>query len=109
MELLFGPLSPVLCYVPSEFWGAVIRLMTKLHCFVYICRLMAGLSFTIVYGALLTKTNSIARIFNAGKKSARPPRFISPRSQLAICSGLVLVQVWKVSSKQIRTLLLFIT
>jgi metabotropic X receptor len=42
---------------------------------------------------LLTKTNRIARIFNAGKRTAKRPSFISPRSQLFICSGLVGVQV----------------
>jgi metabotropic X receptor len=50
-------------------------------------------NFSIVYGALLTKTNRIARIFDASKKSAKRPNFISPKSQLIICSGLILVQV----------------
>ena len=48
---------------------------------------------SIVYGALLTKTNRISRIFNASKQSAQRPNFISPKSQLCICSGIVLVQV----------------
>lgn len=56
-------------------------------------RFGAGFCFTVVYAALLTKTNRIARIFNAGKHSARRPSFISPRSQLIICTGLVGVQV----------------
>lgn len=51
-----------------------------------------GLCFTIVYSAILTKTNRIARIFKAGKRSARRPSFISPKSQLLICGGLILVQ-----------------
>lgn len=51
-----------------------------------------GLCFAVVYSALLTKTNRIARIFKAGKKSARRPSFISPKSQLIICGGLILVQ-----------------
>ncbi|KAG8250622.1 hypothetical protein J6590_097863 [Homalodisca vitripennis] len=49
--------------------------------------------FTVVYAALLTKTNRIARIFNAGKRTTKRPNFISPKSQLIICSGLVSVQV----------------
>ncbi|GJQ86872.1 putative receptor family ligand binding region [Trypoxylus dichotomus] len=56
-------------------------------------RFSAGFCFTVVYAALLTKTNRISRIFNAGKRSAKRPSFISPRSQLIICTGLVGVQV----------------
>ncbi|XP_020294565.1 metabotropic glutamate receptor 2-like [Pseudomyrmex gracilis] len=54
-------------------------------------RFAAGLCFTVVYAALLTKTNRISRIFTAG--SARRPSFISPRSQLIICAGLIFVQI----------------
>lgn len=56
-------------------------------------RFGAGFCFTVVYAALLTKTNRIARIFNAGKRTAKRPSFINPRSQLFICSGLVSFQV----------------
>ena len=49
--------------------------------------------FSIVYGALLTKTNRIYRIFNASKHSAQKPTLISPKSQLIICSGIVFTQV----------------
>jgi metabotropic X receptor len=45
----------------------------------------------VVYAALLTKTNRISRIFNAG--SAKRPSFISPRSQLIICCGLIFIQI----------------
>lgn len=57
------------------------------------CRFGAGFCFTVVYAALLTKTNRISRIFKHGKQSAKRPSFISPRSQLVICSGLTSVQV----------------
>jgi len=53
----------------------------------------AGFCFTVVYAALLTKTNRIARIFKASKQSAKRPSFISPESQLIICSFLTFVQV----------------
>lgn len=56
-------------------------------------RFGAGFCFTVVYGALLTKTNRISRIFRHGKQSAKRPSFISPRSQLVICAALVFVQV----------------
>lgn len=61
------------------------------HNFISANRFAAGFCFTVVYAALLTKTNRISRIFNAG--SAKRPSFISPRSQLIICSGLVFVQI----------------
>nr|XP_045590887.1 metabotropic glutamate receptor 4-like [Procambarus clarkii] len=52
-----------------------------------------GFCFAVVYSALLTKTNRISRIFNAGKRTAKRPSFISPRSQLCICLCTVSVQV----------------
>ncbi|XP_037090177.1 metabotropic glutamate receptor-like [Pollicipes pollicipes] len=52
-----------------------------------------GFCFSVVYSALLTKTNRIARIFNAGKKTAVRPNFITPGSQLVICALLIVVQV----------------
>ncbi|XP_037917846.1 metabotropic glutamate receptor 2-like [Hermetia illucens] len=56
-------------------------------------RFGAGFCFTVVYAALLTKTNRIARIFKAGKQSAKRPSLISPKSQLIICACLMSVQV----------------
>ena len=50
------------------------------------------MGFSIVYGALLTKTNRISRIFHSASHSARRPSYISPRSQLIITSVLVSVQ-----------------
>lgn len=62
-------------------------------------RFLAGFCFTIVYAAILTKTNRIARIFKSGRRTIRRPHFISPKSQLIICAGiasaqLVLVGLW---------------
>ncbi|XP_050193266.1 metabotropic glutamate receptor 6-like [Myiozetetes cayanensis] len=57
-------------------------------------RLFLGLGMSLTYAALLTKTNRIYRIFEQGKRSVTPPRFISPTSQLVITftlSGLQLV------------------
>ncbi|XP_059499127.1 metabotropic glutamate receptor 6-like isoform X2 [Stegostoma tigrinum] len=56
-------------------------------------RLLLGLGTSITYSALLTKTNRIYRIFERGKRSVTPPRFISPASQLAITSALISVQL----------------
>ncbi|KAF8781700.1 Metabotropic glutamate receptor like protein [Argiope bruennichi] len=52
-----------------------------------------GLCFTIVYSAILTKTNRIDRIFRCGARSTKRPNFISPKSQLFICGGIVSIQV----------------
>lgn len=62
---------------------------------IFICGIQKagiGLCFSIVYSAILTKTNRIARIFRAGKRSARRPSFISPKSQLIICGCLIMIQ-----------------
>nr|XP_033808034.1 metabotropic glutamate receptor 8-like isoform X2 [Geotrypetes seraphini] len=56
-------------------------------------RLLLGLGMCISYAALLTKTNRIYRIFEQGKKSVTPPKFISPTSQLAITFSLISLQV----------------
>ncbi|CAG0893388.1 unnamed protein product [Darwinula stevensoni] len=52
-----------------------------------------GTGFSIIYSALLTKTNRISRIFDSASKSARRPSFISPRSQLIITCSLISVQL----------------
>lgn len=82
--LLIGIL---LCYAASFLF--VIR-PTAVVCGIQ--RTAIGTCFSIVYAALLTKTNRISRIFRDGKKSAGRPGFISPKSQLAICGGLVSIQ-----------------
>ncbi|XP_035227551.1 metabotropic glutamate receptor 4-like, partial [Stegodyphus dumicola] len=52
-----------------------------------------GLCFTIVYSAVLTKTNRIDRIFRSGARSTKRPNFISPKSQLIICGGIISIQL----------------
>ena len=66
-------------------------------------RFSVGIGFSMVYGAMLTKTNRISRIFQSASQSARRPSYISPRSQLIITAVLVSVQfmaamVWIVAS-----------
>ncbi|XP_031423033.2 metabotropic glutamate receptor 6-like [Clupea harengus] len=56
-------------------------------------RLLLGLGMAISYSAMLTKTNRIYRIFEQGKKSVLPPKFVSPGSQLIITFILISVQV----------------
>lgn len=52
-----------------------------------------GVGFSIIYGALLVKTNRISRIFDNAAKSAIRPKYISPRSQVIITLILILLQV----------------
>ena len=56
-------------------------------------RFFTGFCFSIVYAALLTKTNRIQRIFNSGQKSSTKVQFISPQSQVVICGAIVTGQV----------------
>ena len=57
-------------------------------------RLGIGLAFAMMYGALLTKINCIARIFESTKKQGKLRlKHISPRSQVVICSCLIVVQL----------------
>ncbi|CAH1156098.1 unnamed protein product [Phaedon cochleariae] len=88
-ELSYVLLSGILmCY------SMTFALMLKpSDVFCGIQRFGAGFCFTVVYAALFTKTNRISRIFDASKHTAKRPNFISPRSQLAICTGLVGIQV----------------
>ncbi|XP_035825890.1 metabotropic glutamate receptor 4-like [Aplysia californica] len=52
-----------------------------------------GFCFSVCYSAILTKTNRISRIFRAGKRTVKRPKFISPESQLVICASLVACQI----------------
>ncbi|CAH2080290.1 unnamed protein product, partial [Iphiclides podalirius] len=98
-ELSFVLLAGILmCYLVT--FALVLR-PTDVVCSLQ--RFGTGFCFTVVYAALLTKTNRIARIFDASKQSARRPSLISPKSQLLICSLLVSVQVvvvvvWQIAS-----------
>ncbi|UYV82046.1 GPRMGL5, partial [Cordylochernes scorpioides] len=67
----------------------LVQKPTDMVCGVQKCTL--GLGFSVIYAALWTKTNRIARIFRAGAR--RRPGFISPKSQLFICGSLVSVQL----------------
>uniref|UniRef100_A0A1A9WYC5 G-protein coupled receptors family 3 profile domain-containing protein n=1 Tax=Glossina brevipalpis TaxID=37001 RepID=A0A1A9WYC5_9MUSC len=56
-------------------------------------RFGVGVGFSIIYSALLTKTNRIARIFHSASKSAIRLRFISPKTQVVITASLIGIQV----------------
>ncbi|XP_071135606.1 metabotropic glutamate receptor 1-like [Mytilus edulis] len=59
----------------------------------YFTRILPGLSFSMIYGALVTKTNRIARILEGTKKIiTKKPRFMSASSQVIISCILVGVE-----------------
>lgn len=79
-----------LCYSTTF---ALIAKPTKFTC--YLTRILPGLSFAIIYGALVTKTNRIARILAGSKKRiiTKKPRFMSATAQVVITWLLVSVEV----------------
>ncbi len=52
-----------------------------------------NMSFTVVYGPLLTRTTRIYRIFHIGRKTKVMPSFTSPISQVFITLSLISTQV----------------
>ncbi|KAG7155867.1 Metabotropic glutamate receptor 5-like [Homarus americanus] len=65
---------------------------TTLSCAV--SRIMPGLSFAMIYAALVTKTNRIARILAGNKKiMMRKPRFMSATAQVIITCILISIEV----------------
>ncbi|XP_067129617.1 metabotropic glutamate receptor 3-like isoform X2 [Centruroides vittatus] len=83
--LLIGIL---LCYSMTYI---ILAKPTTITCM--LLRVGLGLCLSICYSAIFTKTNRISRIFNQGIKSIKRPSYTSPRSQIAICLGLVSVQL----------------
>ncbi|KAL5009877.1 hypothetical protein ScPMuIL_012182 [Solemya velum] len=56
----------------------------------YFTRILPGLSFSFIYGALVTKTNRIARILEGTKKIiTKKPRFMSASAQVVITFILI--------------------
>ena len=77
------------CYLVSF---AILAKPNFVTCF--ITRTLPPISFSIIYSALLTKTNRIARILAGSKKRilTKKPRFLSTTSQVVITWILVGIQ-----------------
>ena len=60
----------------------------------YLTRILPGFSFSLIYGALVTKTNRIARILAGSKKKimTRKPRFMSASAQVIISLIIIAVE-----------------
>ena len=59
----------------------------------YLTRIIPGMSFALIYGALVTKTNRIARILEGTKKIiTKKPRFMSASAQVIITCLLIGVE-----------------
>ncbi|XP_074651721.1 metabotropic glutamate receptor 5-like [Tubulanus polymorphus] len=60
----------------------------------YISRILPGFSFSLIFGALVTKTNRIARILAGSKKKimTRKPRFMSSSAQVVITCIIIGVE-----------------
>ncbi len=56
-------------------------------------RFIIGMSLTSCYTPLMLKLNRIYRIFKAGQVTTSQPLFISPKSQVFICIGLLGLQL----------------
>ena len=54
---------------------------------------LISICFTLTYVPTLLKVNRIYRIFRAGKRSVRRPRFVTPRHQLTLAGILIFIQV----------------
>lgn len=82
-------LSMVLCYINTFF---LVAKPNKSACF--ITRVLPGASFAMMYGALVTKTNRIARILAGSKKKiiTRRPYFMSATAQVTITWLIVLIE-----------------
>uniref|UniRef100_T1L4Q2 G-protein coupled receptors family 3 profile domain-containing protein n=1 Tax=Tetranychus urticae TaxID=32264 RepID=T1L4Q2_TETUR len=87
-----------LCYVllagiASCYVMAFIILTKPTYATCLIQRLGIGVCISMIYGAILTKTNRISRIFHSARRSARRPTYISPVSQLCITGIIVFIQI----------------
>ncbi|KAJ8962264.1 hypothetical protein NQ318_018242 [Aromia moschata] len=73
---------------------AILAKPSPLSC--ALTRLLPGISFAMIYAALLTKTNRIARILAGSKKSfpTRKPVFMSAAAQVVITLFLISIEVF---------------
>jgi len=59
----------------------------------YITRILPGFSFSMIYGAVLTKTNRIARILARGKKKILPKKMHCMKTWSLVSITVLLIAV----------------
>lgn len=81
-ELSYCILAGIFVAFTSTFF--LVAKPTLVTC--YLSRILPGLAFAMVYGALVTRTNRIARILAGSKKKimTRKPRFMTTSAQVII-------------------------
>ncbi|GAB1606994.1 metabotropic glutamate receptor 1-like [Argonauta hians] len=85
-ELSYIILGGIIFALTSNF--VLVAKPTIVSC--YFTRIIPGLSFSCIYGALVTKTNRIARILEGSKKiMTKKPRFMSASAQVVITCLLI--------------------
>ncbi|XP_014784677.1 metabotropic glutamate receptor 5 [Octopus bimaculoides] len=85
-ELSYIILGGIIFALTSNF--VLVAKPTIVSC--YFTRIIPGLSFACIYGALVTKTNRIARILEGSKKiMTKKPRFMSASAQVVITCLLI--------------------
>ncbi|TKR93574.1 hypothetical protein L596_008000 [Steinernema carpocapsae] len=99
-ELSYIILSGIGCCYAASF--AILARPTFASCF--ITRILPPIAFSIIYAALLTKTNRIARILAGSKKRilTKKPRFLSTFSQVVITWILVGIECFIVGVGVLR-------
>lgn len=61
--------------------------------FCYLSRILPGLAFSMMYGALVTRTNRIARILEGSKRiMTKKPRFMSATAQVVITGIIIAIE-----------------
>ncbi|XP_061169188.1 metabotropic glutamate receptor 5-like [Saccostrea echinata] len=85
-ELMYIIMFGIIMAFSSNFF--LVAKPTIVTC--YFSRILPGLSFSLIYGSLVTKTNRIARILQETKKIiTKKPRFMSASAQVIITCILV--------------------
>lgn len=88
-ELMYIILIGVMMAFCSNF--VLVARPTLVTC--YFTRILPGMSFSLIYGALVTKTNRIARILEGTKKIiTKKPRFMSASAQVIITCIIIGVE-----------------
>lgn len=80
--------------VAAAFFDVFLLLIRPSAVLCPVAESMISLCFTVMFAPTLLKIIRIHRIFKAGQKSAKRPRFVSVPDQVAMISVLISIQVW---------------